>query len=124
MKTYAAANPAKYRVGMWAFVLHRLTGVVLTLYLLAHMIVISTAAVSGTLSFDNVMETLHEPWVIALELLLIAAVVYHLMNGVRLLLFDIGIGIRRQKGIFWVLMLVGLAAMAWTTAALWPLIAR
>ena len=47
MKIYASANPAKYKVGMWAFVLHRLSGLVLVLYLVAHLIVISTATIGG-----------------------------------------------------------------------------
>ncbi len=123
MKTLAAANPAKYRVGMWAFVLHRLTGLVVGLYLLAHIIVISTAAVAGKLSFDNLMEAMRVPWIIVLELVLIAAVLYHLLNGVRLLLFDVGISARQQKGIFWAFMVVGAGVMAWLTAITWPLIA-
>lgn len=123
MKNFASAYPAKYKVGMWAFVLHRLTGIGVALYLVAHMIVISTAAVSGTLSFDGVMETLRRPWVIALELVLIAAVLYHLLNGFRLLLFDVGVGIRSQKPLFWGLMAAGAVTMAFATAALWPLMA-
>ncbi|MBI2858021.1 MAG: succinate dehydrogenase, cytochrome b556 subunit [Chloroflexi bacterium] len=123
MKTLAAANPAKYRVGMWAFVLHRLTGLVVGLYLMAHIIVISTAAVAGKLSFDNLMEAMRVPWIIVLELVLIAAVLYHLLNGVRLLLFDMGIGARQQKSIFWAFMVVGVGVMAWLTAITWPLIA-
>lgn len=121
MKTYASANPAKYKVGMWAFVLHRLSGLVLVLYLVAHLIVISTATING--KFDRVMDLFYLPWVIALELVLIAAVLYHLLNGVRLLLFDVGIGIKSQKPLFWGLMVVGVALMAFATRALWPLIA-
>lgn len=122
MKTYASANPARYKVGMWAFVLHRLTGLGIAAYLVAHLVVISTAAVSGTLSFNSLMETLHKPWVIALELVLIAAIAYHLMNGIRLLLFDVGVGIRAQKPVFWSFMAAAAVAMAFATAALLPLI--
>lgn len=123
MKTYASANPAKYKVGMWAFVLHRLTGLGIAAYLVAHLIVISTAAVFGTLSFDRIMETLHKPWVIVLEIVLIGAVLYHLLNGLRLLLFDVGVGVRSQKPIFWSFMGVGALAMVFAVVALWPLIA-
>jgi len=61
--------------------------------------------------------------VIALELLLIAAVLYHLLNGLRLLLFDLGIGMRRQKPLFWGLMVTGLVVMVFAVDQLLPLIA-
>ena len=34
--------------------------------------------------------------------------IYHGANGVRVILFDLGIGIRRQKEIFWVFLIIGL----------------
>lgn len=124
MKVLASAYPAKYKVGMWAFVLHRISGLLIALYLMAHLVVISTAAVIGHATFDDLMETLHKPWVIVLELVLIGAVLYHLLNGVRLLLFDIGIGVRAQKPIFWAFMVLGVILMVFSTIALWSLIFR
>lgn len=124
MKVLASAYPAKYKVGMWAFVLHRVSGLVIALYLVVHIAVISTAAVSGNLAFNNLMDTMHLPWVVALELGLIGVVLYHLLNGVRLLLFDIGIGVRQQKPIFWGLMVLGVVLMVFSTMALWSLIFR
>lgn len=118
---YSSAVPSRYKVGMWAFVLHRITGVVIALYGVAHLIVISTSMVNG--KFDSVMEAFHTPLVIALELVLIGVVLYHTLNGFRLLLFDIGIGVRRQKPLFWGLMAAGVVVMAFAVQALLPLIA-
>lgn len=119
--TYSAAIPSKYKVGMWAFVLHRISGLVIVAYGIAHLIVISASTVNG--AFDRIMEAFHVPWVIALELLLIAAVLYHILNGVRLLLFDMGWGVREQKSLFWGLMGLGVVVMVFATNALLPLIA-
>jgi succinate dehydrogenase / fumarate reductase cytochrome b subunit len=33
-------------------------------------------------------------------------VIYHAMNGFRVVLFDMGIGIRRQKLVFWIMMAI------------------
>ncbi|MEW6033589.1 MAG: succinate dehydrogenase, cytochrome b556 subunit [Chloroflexota bacterium] len=118
--TYSSAVPDKYKVGMWAFVLHRISGLVIALYGVAHLVVVSTAAVDG--AFDRVMEAFHMPWVIALELLLIAAVLYHLLNGFRLLLFDIGVGVRQQKPLFWGLMGLGVVLMLFIADAILPLV--
>jgi len=50
-------------------------------------------------------------------------VLYHLLNGLRLLLFDVGIGIKSQQPLFWGLMGVGVVLMAFAIRALLPLIA-
>jgi succinate dehydrogenase / fumarate reductase, cytochrome b subunit len=93
--------PSNYRAGAWAFVLHRATGLALAGYLFAHIWVISFAAVSwGGLSFDRLMELLESPLIKTLELGLILLVLVHGLNGVRILLFDIGVGVRRQRQLF------------------------
>ncbi|UCE14734.1 MAG: hypothetical protein JSV04_06020, partial [Candidatus Heimdallarchaeota archaeon] len=33
--------------------------------------------------------------------------IYHGANGIRVILFDLGIGIRRQKTIFWIFLVLG-----------------
>lgn len=90
-------------IGMWAFVLHRITGIGLIFYLLMHIMVISSS-VSGRESFDKLLKTLTSPFFLALDLLLLAVVLFHSFNGARILLFDTGIGIRQQKSIFFALM--------------------
>jgi succinate dehydrogenase / fumarate reductase cytochrome b subunit len=101
--------PTNYKLGMWVWLLHRVSGVGLALYAVLHIWAISSSrsgeAGSG---FDRLMDFFYSPWGIALDLLLLAAVVYHTMNGVRILLFDLGIGVRSQARLFWGLMAVGI----------------
>ena len=93
------------RAGWWAWFLQRLTGVALVGYLFLHILVISTVQ-AGQDAFDSVLIVLQKPFFVVLDLFLIAAVVYHALNGVRVLLFDLGIGLKRQAGIFWVCMVL------------------
>ena len=93
------------RAGWWAWFLQRLTGVALVGYLFLHILVISTVQ-AGQDAFDSVLIVLQKPFFVVLDLLLIAAVVYHALNGVRVLLFDLGIGLKRQAGLFWVCMVL------------------
>ena len=44
--------------------------------------------------------------------MLVAAVLYHALNGVRIILMDLGVGVQRHKAIFWVCMLVAALALA------------
>lgn len=77
--------------GFIAFALRRLTGVALVIYLLLHMWVIGGIN-SGASTFDDRMEFLGKPVFRLLEIGLLAAVVYHGVDGIRLLMvhyFDV-----------------------------------
>ena len=95
---------------MWAFILHRITGLSLIFYLLLHIIVISTS-LKGPDPFNNLLAVLTSPPFIIADLALLAAVLFHGLNGIRILFFDLGIGIRIQKYIFWFVILI--AACIW-----------
>ncbi len=95
-------------VGMWAWLLHRITGIGLAFYIVLHIILMSTAILKGPQAFDSLLVTLMgNPVFLVLDILLAGAVLYHALNGIRLLLFDFGIGFGRQKEIFWGLMGLG-----------------
>lgn len=77
--------------GFISFILRRLTGVVLVLYLLAHMWVIGSAN-SGPSVFDARLNAVQSPGFKIAEIALLAAVVYHAFDGIRLLIvhyFDV-----------------------------------
>lgn len=119
--TYSDIWPTRYRTGMWVWVLHRLTGLGIALYGIAHIVVISFSQIGAKgAGFDWIMDVFQKPWVLALELVLLAAVLYHTLNGLRVILFDLGIGIRAQKPIFWGLMGVGAVIMVAAVITLWP----
>jgi succinate dehydrogenase / fumarate reductase cytochrome b subunit len=108
-------------IGMWAWVLHRLTGLGLALYLFIHIVLMGLSLLRGEEAFDAALSVLMGSRFFGLlETLLLAAVLYHGFNGIRILLFDmgLGIGVRAQKIIFWVFM--GMAAILW----LWSIAAK
>lgn len=94
-------------LGMWAFWLHRLTGLAIAFYLLLHILVISTV-VGSTANFNEAMIFLKAPIFILLEMGLIATILIHGFNGVRIVLFDLGYGVKKQKEIFIVLMVIAI----------------
>jgi succinate dehydrogenase / fumarate reductase cytochrome b subunit len=73
--------------GQWSWLLHRITGVAVTLFLFAH--VVDTAVVGwGPDAYNRVVAVYHN-WVVKLlELGLVAAVLYHAINGVKIMVFD------------------------------------
>lgn len=104
--------PVNYRTGMWAWTLHRISGLALSGYLVVHIIVISSSARGPDgLNFNSLLATFTQPLFLALDLLLWAAVLYHTLNGIRILLFEAGIGVRRHQQVFWGF--VSIAVLAW-----------
>ena len=93
-------------IGMWAWMLFRISGLVLVFYLFVHVWVISQGRVGGAASLDNLFKFFDKPMLVFLDLMLVSAVLYHALNGVRILLMDFGVGIKHHKAVFWVCMLV------------------
>lgn len=71
--------------GFLSFLLRRITGMALVLYLAIHMWVIGSV-IGGPASFDLRMEMVRGPLFTFLEILLLAAVIYHAVDGIRLLI--------------------------------------
>ncbi len=77
--------------GFISFFLRRFTGVALVLYLFMHIWVIGSAN-SGPEVFNARLDAVQAPVFKLLEILLLAAVVYHAFDGIRLLIvhyFDV-----------------------------------
>ena len=106
-------------IGMWAWVLHRITGLGLVFYILLHIILMGISLLSGQVDFDETLSLLMgHPFFEVLDVLLLGAVLYHGLNGIRVLLFDIGIGVslKAQRRIFWIFMGMGIIIWVWSIA--------
>jgi succinate dehydrogenase / fumarate reductase cytochrome b subunit len=80
-------TPYRGHAGQWAWVMHRITGVAVILFLFVH--VIDTAMVGwGPEAYNKVTQAYHNPIVHLLELGLVAAVLWHSLNGVKITLID------------------------------------
>jgi succinate dehydrogenase / fumarate reductase cytochrome b subunit len=118
-----------YRIhlGTLAWILHRLSGLALIFYLLLHIWVIHHLIV-GDKSFDGVMEFLSTPLFKFLEIGLIGVIMYHLFNGLRVTLIDMGVLVERQKLLFgicvvlWLISWFGVAAVMVNTFGGFPFI--
>jgi succinate dehydrogenase / fumarate reductase, cytochrome b subunit len=81
--------------GQWSWLFHRVTGVAIILFLFAH--VVDTAVVGwGPTAYNRVASVYHNPVVRALELGLVAAVLFHSYNGIKILLIDFFPGLTRH----------------------------
>ena len=114
----------EFEAGMWAWIFHKFTGWVLIGYLFTHIAVLSTAipasgAETAVLQAGNDVYT---QTIVSLEGLLLvrllevgllAVAVFHMLNGTRLLLVDLGVGLDSQDKSFYAsLILTGAITVA------------
>jgi succinate dehydrogenase / fumarate reductase cytochrome b subunit len=89
-------DPRSRQVGSWAFILNRMSALGLTFYLGLHLTVLNKLA-RGPQAYDDFVRFSQSPWIKVGEIVLIAAILFHGLNGLRLTLHAFGIGIRHQK---------------------------
>lgn len=78
---------ARGHAGFWAFVVHRVSGLALALFLPVHFLVLSRA-LSDPAGLDRFLNWTRLPGVKLSETLLVLALAAHLAGGVRLLLVE------------------------------------
>ena len=90
------------REGMWSWVLHRITGVAIYFFLLVHLLDTSLVRLSPG-AYNAVINTYKTPIMGLGEIALVAAIGFHGLNGLRIILIDFwGFGTRHQKLMFWI----------------------
>lgn len=105
-------DPRHRKIGTWAFILNRVTALGLTAYLFMHLIVLSKLT-QGEAGYQNFLELAKSPLIKFGELLVIAAGLIHGLNGLRIALTSVGVGVQKQKLIFIILMILAVTGSAY-----------
>ena len=92
--------PVGRQVGGWAFALNRVTAIGLTLYLFLHLYVLGLLA-RGPGYYDEFLALTENPVIKLGEWAVVAAVFLHGFNGIRILLTSFGVGVTRQRQLFY-----------------------
>jgi len=80
-------SPARNHPAYWAFLVHRVSGVALALFLPAHFWLLGSA-LQGAAALDEKLAWTAQPLVIAGEWLLVMGLAAHLAGGLRLLALE------------------------------------
>ncbi len=86
------------RLGGWAFILNRVTGLGVLFYLYLHLIVLSQLA-AGPSSWNALLNWFLNPIFLVLDVVLLAGLLIHGLNGIRLTLVEFGLVVSRQKAL-------------------------
>jgi len=100
---------------MWSWVAHRISGVALFFYLFVHVLDTSLVTVSPE-TYNAVLDTYKNPVVGLMEIGLVALLLFHALNGLRIVLVDFwSKGVRYQRTMLWVV--VGVWVLVFACAA-------
>lgn len=105
--------------GQWAWLLHRITGIGVFLFLLVHILDIYLVGFGPT-TFDAFVFVYRGAIFRIGEVALMGAVLYHSFNGVRVILIDFWAkGVEYQKVMFYIVLI--LSVIVWIPAGFFML---
>jgi succinate dehydrogenase / fumarate reductase cytochrome b subunit len=97
-----------------SFSLHRLTGLVLFIYLLMHLSYLTSLKL-GKEVYESLITTTVSPAFLPFDILLLLATIFHGVNGIRVVLNEFGIGYEARKAMLYVTYLI--TAVLWIIAS-------
>ncbi|RPI14448.1 MAG: succinate dehydrogenase, cytochrome b556 subunit [Ignavibacteriae bacterium] len=97
----------KKESGSWAWIYHRISGIALIGYLFLHIYSVSPLS-QGKTAFDSKMASFSSPLFMFLEWLLFAFVLFHSLNGVRIVLVDWADGAKYHKQLYVYSVIIGI----------------
>ena len=113
-------NPRNMRMGMYVWVIQRLSGLYLVAFLLTHITAIAQANFGVTKGFQvQIFDVLRNPfWAggpgnLLFDLIALGIVAFHGMNGIRIVFLDLGLGVRKHKLGFLIAMAIALVISAY-----------
>ena len=112
----ARPSTARLELHRWAFYAHRVSGVGILAFLALHLVDIGIVAISPAL-YDEVHVLYGTPPLRVFEVGLLAGILFHAFNGLRLLLLDlVDVGLRGSERLLW--LAVGLTVVVTIPAAI------
>jgi len=112
LATRPAGTLYRGKVGMWSWVLHRITGVAIFFFLLVHVLDTALVRVSPE-AYNVVIESYKTPLIGLAELGLVGAILFHGLNGLRIIAIDFwSKGTKFQSIMFWLVIAITVIAVA------------
>jgi succinate dehydrogenase / fumarate reductase cytochrome b subunit len=101
--------PTRRTSGTWAFVFNRWSGVLLTIYLYVHLGILTSIAFKPA-AYDQFLLLARSPLGLIFDVGLILLLLYHSLNGLRIIYVTLAGKIEQQRGYFWAVVLISLLA--------------
>ena len=100
------------REGMWSWLAHRVTGFLIFFFLLVHVLDTSLVRISPE-TYNSIIGSYKNPVMGLAEAGLVAAIVFHAFNGIRVILVDFWAkGPKYQRTMLWIVIGLFVVTMA------------
>jgi succinate dehydrogenase / fumarate reductase cytochrome b subunit len=107
---YKQSSVYRGKSGQWAFILHRVTGLLVFMFLLLHIVDVSLINFHGGKTYDQVHQLYGNILLRLFEVGLLFGLVFHALNGLRIIMVDFFPGaVKNQKNLFGIVL--GLTAL-------------
>jgi succinate dehydrogenase / fumarate reductase, cytochrome b subunit len=104
---YGKSTVYRGKSGQWAFVLHRVTGFLVFMFLLLHIVDVSLINIHHGRTYDEVHRLYGNIVLRLFEVGLLFGLVYHSLNGLRIVMIDFFPGaVKNQRALFSVVLAV------------------
>lgn len=87
----------KYTLERYLYLLHRITGLGLLLFVLLHLVMTTIFRIQGQDVWEATITILRNPWLRFGEYLVVVAFSYHALNGLRLVLQQLGFALGKPS---------------------------
>jgi len=107
MRSRRAGAPPIYAgdPGQYAWVMHRASGIGILFFLLVHIIDIMLIGL-GRDVYDESVAFYGNPFLLPMEIALVGAVIYHTLNGLRIIVIDFwDHGTRHERRLYWAVLI-------------------
>jgi succinate dehydrogenase / fumarate reductase, cytochrome b subunit len=101
-------DPRANQMGSFAFIMNRISGIGLTVYLFLHLIVLSQLA-KGPEAYNHFIGLVKNPFFTASEFIVVIGVMLHGLNGLRIAITSFALGVPHQRRLFYAFMVLAVA---------------
>ena len=105
--------PFKRSSGTWAFVLNRWSGVLLAIYLYVHLGILTSVAFNPD-AYNQFLMIARSPLGLAFDVGLILLLLYHGLNGLRIIYATLAGHIEQHRAQFWAVVVISLLVTAYS----------
>ena len=107
------------RLGMFSFLSHRITGIIL---MFAGLIILLSLSVVmlGRSSFENMLVIIHFPVFTVLAHIVVIALYWHVLNGIKILIVDLFRAGNAHKILTWIMIVIFIVGLTFYFVHLLP----
>lgn len=106
----------------WAFTFQRLTGVVLLIYLLAHLTYLSSLLDKTGATYESMIAITVSRQFLVFDILLVLCGVFHGVNGFRIILHEFGIAYEYRKPLLVIFTVIAVVVWLYASYVMYSLV--